>query len=155
MTAGANLTEIIGHVIRVGSALKIGLMTSVTGGRGVYVTGRMAGNTSQRGMGSGQGEGGSAMIECRRQPGGGGVTAGADLAEIIGHVIRVGSALKIGLMAGIACRRCVHVTGCVAGNTSQRGMGSGQGEGGSAMIEGRRQPGGGSVAIRASLIEII
>ena len=50
------------------------------------------------------------MIEGRWQPGGGGVAASANLAEIIGHVIRVGGGSKISLMTRVAGGRCVHVT---------------------------------------------
>ena len=52
-------------------------------------------------MGAGQGKRGCAMIECRWQPGGGGVTAGADLAEIVGHVIWIGRGGEIGLMTSV------------------------------------------------------
>ena len=51
------------------------------------------------------------MIESRWRPAGSCVTAGANLAEIVGRVIRVGSPLKIGLMTGVTGRRGVYVTG--------------------------------------------
>ena len=155
MTAGTDLAEVIGHVIRVGCGGEIGLMTSVACCRRVYISGGVTGDAGKRGVGAGQGKGSSAMIECRRQPGGGSVTAGANLAEIVGHVIRIGCGGEIGLMTGIAGRGGVYVTGGVTGDAGKRGMGAGQGKGRSAMIEGRRQPGSSGVTAGANLAKIV
>ena len=55
-------------------------------------------------------------------------------------MIRVGGTLKIGLMAGIAGRGCVHVAGRVARDASQRRMCAGQGKCGLIVIKTRRSP---------------
>ena len=51
------------------------------------------------------------MIECRGQPGVGGVTTAANLAKVIRRVIRVSGALIISLMASVAGRRRIHIPG--------------------------------------------
>ena len=70
-------------MIWVGGSLKIGLMTGVTGRRGVHVTGGMTGNAGERSVCSSQNECSSIMIKGCRRPGGSIVAIRASLVEII------------------------------------------------------------------------
>jgi hypothetical protein len=106
-------------------------------------------------MRSCQGELGSTMIESGRIPGGGAMTLGAIMTEIICDMVGVGNAIESGLMARIAVERCILIPVSVTRDTGLRNMCPGQRKSGISMAECRWLPGRCGVADGAYMIEII
>ena len=94
------------------------------------------------------------MIECRGQPGVGGVTTAANLAKVIRRVIRVSGALIISLMTGKAGRRCIDVPCHMASDAISHCMLAGQSESYHVVIKRGGRPTVSRMTVAAVLAEI-
>ena len=109
----------------------------------------MAGGASHAHVRARQGETGSAVIEGRGLPGGGGVANLASRRDSRLRVVGVGRPLEIGHVASRADRiggRQIVVVVDMTGEASHVHVRTRQGEAGSAVIEGRGLPSRGGVA---------
>ena len=153
------LRESGSDVIRIRGALEIFQVAADAGGVGagqIVVIVHVALGALHGSMGAGQGESGGGVIKGRAGPGGRAVALLAGLREPGSHVIGVRGALEIFQVAAHACRvrgRQVVVVVDVALRALHGRVRPGQGEPGSGVIESRACPGGGAVALLASLRE--
>jgi hypothetical protein len=104
---------------------------------------------------SSQWELGIVVIECRRGPGGSGMTCSAKVIKIIGDVVGVGDILIVCLMTGIAFDRRILIPVSMTCKTLQRDMRPGKRESCISVTECRRRPGSSGVALSADMIEIV
>lgn len=139
------------HVVRVGGALVIRLVTGVAvGGRGRVVSVDMATGARHAHVRSGEGEAGGAVVKTGRDPGGGVVAHLALLRKAGSDVVRIGCAVEILEVARDTQRAQVREHPAhVATLALQRGMRAGKGEAGSSVIESGIRPRGRAVADRA------
>ncbi len=155
MTRLAVLAEIPCNVIRVGRAGKIRSVALITVGidEGVIVV-RVARLALQRRVLPGKGKLGCAMVERRPAPRRRRMTQDAVGRETQRLMVRVGRRCKIRVVTLITGRiREPIIVVDVAGLTLHRLMETGQCEFRSAMVEGRRLPGGCRMAHRAVVRE--
>ena len=152
---GAVLRELIGHVVGVGNAVKIGLVTGNAVGRGTGKTLIVTGNAIEGKVSAVERELCLVVVESGGFPCGGGVADGAVLGELVGHVVGVGNAVKIGLVTGNAVGGCTGKTLIVTGNAIQRKVSAVERELCLVVVEGGGFPRGGGVADGAVLRELI
>ena len=151
----AGLREVGLHVAGVVGALEVRHVAGHASGIGagervvaVHVTLRAL----QVGMRPGQGEAGGGVIEACSSPGGCVVALLASLRKVGLHVARIIRVLEVREVAAYATGiRDVVVVVDVALRALHAGMGTRQREAGSRVIELGRRPGGGVVALIASL----
>ncbi len=117
MTGCAVVVKVILHMIWIGGAVKVSLMAGVTIRRCAGITCAVAGYTIHCHMGSGQRELGLRMVERRRTPCIGVVAGCAVVVKVILHVIWIGGAVKVSLMARETIYRCAVVSCAVTGYT--------------------------------------
>jgi len=155
------------HMVRTGRAVEIGLMAGhARSGIGQVIRPTRAECrvvalcALQRSVGAVKREAGRGVIESGSGPAGGVVALRAILREARLHVIRVGRAVEVRLMAGNASRAVRQIvstgrTECrvVALCALQRHVGAGQREACGRVIESGTGPGGRVMALRAVLRE--
>ena len=145
------------HVVRIGRALEIRLMTGIASRRGPMIdAGAVALVTGPSGVAPGQGE--KRMVEVRWPPGADRVACIALVREARLRVVRVGRALIVRLMARIAKRRGPMIDAVtVALVTGPSGVAPGQGE--KRVVEVRRPPGADRVAggalVREARLDVV
>ena len=76
------------------------------------------------------------------------------MVKVVGHVIRVGHARKIALMASVAIGRRAGVTCRMTGDARRRRMRTGKRKCRAVVIEIGGSPSGGRVTLRANVVEI-
>ena len=152
---GAVLRELVGHVVGIGNAVKIGLVTGNAVGRGTGKTLIVTGNAIQRKVSAVERELCLVVVESGGFPCGGGVADGAVLGELVGHVVGIGNAVEIGLVTGNAVGGCTGKTLIVTGNAIQRKVSAVERELRLVVVESGGFPCGGSVADGAVLRELV
>ena len=114
MTGGAIVIEVVLQVIRVSRRSEVTGVAIETSARGIRVSGRMAGNASQRRMRTGQAEASCTVVKVCGFPCRSGMTGGAIVIEVVLLVIRLGCR---GEVAGVAVEtgaRSICVSGSMA-----------------------------------------
>ena len=124
------------------------LVAGVAIGRRARVTRRVAFEARLCQVGARQREVRSRVVEVRIRPHGHGVAGRAIGREAAGHVVRVGGALVVGPVAGVAVGRRGHVAGGVARRAIDVAMSTAERVAGRRlrMVVARRPPGRGAVA---------
>jgi len=125
MAVGTGLGETVLDVIGIACPFIVGLMAAVAVIRRAGVATGVTGDTGLRGMRAGQWESGLVVVKRRGLPGGGVVTIGAVLGEVVLDVIGIGCPDKVILMAAVTIGRRSGIAVGVAGHTILRYMGSG------------------------------
>ena len=107
----ARLTEVIGHMVRVGSRCKRCLMAAVAIGWGAATVAiSMARNAGHGRVSTSQREGGRGVVEGRRLPSSRVVARNACVANAIGNMIGASGGGKHGLVTGVTISWCVAET---------------------------------------------
>lgn len=128
-------------VVRVDGGVEIRHVARITIRRRALIAVGMALETTRARMPSGQRKARRAMIERRRGPGSFIVALRTVGGELGSGMVRVGGAIVIRHMAGIAVGRCTLIAIGMAGDAVDACMATSQGKIGRTMIEGRIVPG--------------
>ena len=120
------MAKIVRDVIGIGHRSEVAGVAAITGCRRVHVTLRVAGNTLQCRMRSGEWERRRTVVKRRGLPGCRRVTLGAEMTEVVLHMIRTGHARKIARMTVVTGGQRVHIPLCMAGNTLESNVRTGQ-----------------------------
>jgi len=152
----AIVIELSRHMVRIRHVLIVRLMARIAIRRETLVLAvDMTQITDRVDVRASQRKRGRRVVEGRRIPHAGIVTGQTVVIKLVGHVIRIGHAVKIRLMAGVTVTAgSVERPAAVTGLTGEGAVRTGQREARTVVTEGGRLPGGGRVTMAANPAEV-